>query len=177
MQRNTFSIHDTFDTKVALSGFYLWLLFGFLNHSVSCDLQRLMQRNLIFRHIVSIVSFFLLFTVIDTSNKAPVYLLLLKTLFIYFLFLLMMKSKYYISLPVLGLIVIDQIFKAHINYLTSVQNSEKDILLWNQRRDMLNYYIIGLIIFGFLHYAYRQYNEFGENFSIVKLVFDYQCVL
>ena len=87
MQRNTFGIHDTFDTKVALSGFYLWLLFGFLNHSVSCDLQRLMQRNLIFRHVVSIVSFFLLFTVIDTSNKAPVYLLLLKTLFIYFLFL------------------------------------------------------------------------------------------
>lgn len=165
----------TFDTKVALSGLYLWLLFGFLSNMVSCDFQKMMKNNLVLRHIVGIVSFFLLFTVLDTTNKVPVPILMIKTLFIYFLFLLMMKNKYYTSIPILGLIVFDQVIKVHINYLMNINSPKEEITTWEKHRDTLNFGLIGLIIAGFLSYAYRQYNEFGDDFSWTKLLFDYRC--
>ena len=164
-----------FDARNALSGFYLWLLFGYLSSMVSCDMQRWMQENLMFRHFVGIVSFFFLFTVLDSSNKSPVYFIWLKTIAIYFLFLLMCKSKWYFSLPVFLILIIDQSLQSQINYLK--RNNEKDpqIKVLDQAREGLYIGLISLIVIGFLHYFVTRVSEYGKDFSPVTLIFAYNC--
>ncbi len=177
IRMNTESIFssDTFDTKAALSGLYLWLLFGYLSTMVSCDLQRWMKDSLLFRHFVGLIAFFFLFTVLDSSNNAPIGALWLKTFFIYFIFLMMVKSKWYFSIPVLLALVADQSLKAHSSYLEKNKESKEDISKIEYYRDMLNKLIITLVVGGFFHYMIRQWLEFGDQFSLSTFLFSYGC--
>ena len=169
---NVFS-SNTFDTKTALSGLYLWLLFGYLSTMVSCDLQRWMKDSLLFRHFVGIIAFFFLFTVLDTSNKAPIGALWIKTFFIYAIFLMMVKSKWYFAIPVLLLLVGDQSLKAHADYIG--KEDKKGVEQIDMYRQMINKLIIALVIGGFFHYMFRQWNEFGDQFSFSTFLFSYGC--
>ena len=169
------------DIRTAIAGLYLWLLFGFLSSIVSCDVKRLMTHNVFFRHIVGIISFFLLFTVIESDNELDVFSIWAKTVYIYFIFLLMTKSKWYFSIPVLLLLVVDQSLKFQIKFEESrkenKENKENDptILRYENIRNNLYVCIIALIVAGFVHYAFRQYNEYGSNFSLVKLLLYHSC--
>jgi len=165
----------TFDTKTALSGLYLWLLFGFLSTMVSCDLQRWMRDSLPFRHLVGIIAFFFLFTILDSGNKAPVIALWVKTLFIYGLFLMMVKSKWYFSIPVLIVLVIDQSVKMHSEYLDKHLGAKEEVKNMEFVRQILNYVIIGLVVVGFGHYMLRQMAEFGDDFHMGTFLFSYGC--
>ena len=168
-----FNLNSSLDTSSALSGIYLWLLFGYLSSTVSCDIQKLIHSNLVFRHIICVVAFFLLFAVIDTETaKLPLYIIWLKTLFVYIIFIAMVKNKLYFSLPILFLLIVDQNIKIHANKLDSTDRKK---ILYNNIRNYINYTNIGIIIIGFIHYIYRQYREFGDNFSLTKLLFDYKC--
>lgn len=170
-------INDLFDSRSALTGLYLWLLFGYLSSMISCDLQKLMTKNNVIRHIVGIVAFFFLFTLIDSQNKSHIHIgyIWLKTLIVYLIFILMTKSKWYFSLPVLLIIIIDQSIKFHIEYLNDINSSDKSINEFEKLRNILYILLIGLIIVGFTHYGIRQYNEFGNDFSITKLLFTSKC--
>ena len=201
------------EIRTAIAGLYLWLLFGFLSTIVSCDIKRLMTHNVFFRHTVGIISFFLLFTVIEPDNEMDVFSIWTKTIYIYLIFLFMTKSKWYFSIPVLLLLLVDQSLKFQINFEKqkevkevkevkemgergemgemgelgergemgengkNVENVEKDstIVKYENIRNKLNVSIIALIVVGFLHYTYRQYNEFGPKFSLVKLILYHSC--
>lgn len=169
------SLSKTFDTKAALSGLYLWLLFGFLSTMVSCDIQHWMHNSLLFKHFVGVIAFFFLFAVLDTSNKSHIFLLWVKTFFIYAVFLLMVKSKWYFSLPILLMLIIDQSIKVHRDYLEEHKTGETTLKQYDKIRDYINYGIIGLIVVGFGHYTVRQYMEFGSKFNFGKLLFSYGC--
>jgi hypothetical protein len=142
---------------------------------VSCDIQRWMHHSLFFRHFVGIIAFFFLFTVLDTSNKSHIIILWLKTFFIYGVFLLMVKSKWYFSLPVLLMLLIDQSIKVHRDYLNAHNSDEDTLKLWDKIRNYINLAVIGLIVAGFGHYTVRQYLEFGSKFDFSKLLFSYGC--
>ena len=162
------------DVRTAIAGLYLWLLFGYLSSIVSCDMKHLMTHNMWFRHIVGIIAFFLLFTVIDTDNDSSVLNIWIKTLYIYFIFLLMTKSKWYFSIPVLLLLVVDQSLKFQIKF-EEKRKTNGSTMLYENIRDKLNICIIAIIIIGFIHYAIRQYNEYGSKFSLVKLILHHTC--
>ena len=164
----------TFDTKFALTSLYLWLLFGFLSTMVSCDIQSWMRDSTIFRHFIGIISFFLLFTVTDTNNKTHVAVLWAKTICIYIIFLLMMKSKWYFSLPILLILVLDQSIKTHCEYLEK-RNDTTSAQEWEIFRNKLNIAILVLVGIGFIHYGVRQYVEYKSIFSFTKLLFSYNC--
>lgn len=168
---------NTFDTKTALAGLYLWLLFGFLSSMVSCDIQRWMLSDPFFRHVVGIISFYFLFTIIDTNNKLHVTVIWAKTLFVYGIFLLMTKTKWMFALPVLVVLVIDQTLKAHVAYLHGQNEKPEVVHLWDNMRGQLNVILIVLVLAGFAHYVWRQKNEFGESFEWNKLFFSNKCNL
>jgi hypothetical protein len=130
-------INDIFDSRTVLTGLYLWLLFGYLSSMISCDLQKLMTENNIIRHIIGIIAFFFLFTLVDSNNKLHIGYVWLKTFIVYFLFILMTKSKWYFSLPVLLLIIIDQSIKFHIEYLNNINSSDKSIIEFEDIRNIL----------------------------------------
>ncbi len=105
----------------------------------------------------------------------------------------MTKSKWYFSIPVLLLLLVDQSLKFQINFEKkkevkdtdlgengngeNVENGENDsiIVRYENIRNKLNVSIIALIVVGFLHYTFRQYNEFGPKFSLIKLVLYHSC--
>jgi hypothetical protein len=169
------NLSQNFDARSALSGLYLWLLFGYLSSMVSCDMQRWMNDSIVFRHFVGVVAFFFLFTIIDTNNVSPIYVIWAKTIGIYFIFLLMVKSKWYFSLPVLIILIIDQSLKSQSDYLTKTSPNDKQIIELNKTRDALYLIMLGLIVIGFFHYFFRQLYEFGPDFSFTKLLFSSKC--
>lgn len=169
-------IDKNFDARNALAGLYLWLLFGFLSSMVSCDMQRWMHDSMLFRHFVGVVAFFFLFTIIDTNNTSPIYYIWIKTFIIYFIFLLMVKSKWYFSLPVFLILIVDQSLQSQINYLTKKNAKDPEIVIMHKTRNGLYIVLIALIIIGFIHYFFRQLAEFGSDFSPSKLLFASNCV-
>ena len=166
---------QTFDTKTALSALYLWLLFGYLSTMVSCDFQRWMKDNLLVRHFIGIISFFFLFTVIDRTNNTSIGIIWLKTFIVYAVFVFMVKSKWYFSLPVLVLLVVDQSIKSHYGYVENNNKNDASLPAIASWRDKLSYLLYALIAAGFIAYTVRQYNEFGSEFSLIKLLFHYDC--
>ena len=140
-----------------------------------------MNDNIYFRHFVGLISFFLLFTITDQNNDNDLNItsIWINTFFVYFVFLMMTKSKWYFSIPVLLLIVIDQSYRFQIEF---IQKEKKQSIKQTNRvksyekiRKYLYAAIIILIVVGFIHYAVRQYTQFGNNFSIMKLVLYNTC--
>lgn len=165
-----------FDIRTAIAGLYLWLLFGYLSTIVSCDIKRLITNNVYFRHFVGIISFFLLFTVLDKdNNNLDIINIWIKTCLVYFGFLLMTKSKWYFSIPTLILLLIDQSIKFQIDFINSSDPKNKKVIQYEYIREIVYILIIMMIVVGFLHYAVRQYNEYGSQFSIIKLLLHNTC--
>ena len=166
--------NNTFGMKYALSALYLWLLFGYLSSMIGCDLQRWMTRHQSFRHIIGIFAFFLLFTLFSENNDNHIISVLIKTVAVYFVFILMTKSKWYFSIPTLLLLVIDQGLKYQSTYLKK-QNKSYETL--DTIRGYIDYALLALIVFGFVSYGVRQKNTFGDKFSFLKLLFSNKCRL
>jgi hypothetical protein len=170
-----------FDTRTAITGLYIGLLFGLLSTLLSCDMKRLINNNMYFRHLIGLISFFLLFTITDKDNKneLDIKTIWINTILVYGLFIMMTKSKWYFSIPVLILIVIDQSYKFQVEFIHDKkkdyeQNNGK-IQLYEKRRIFIDVIILIIIFTGFIHYTLRQYKQFGSKFSFGKLLFYSSC--
>lgn len=169
-------LSNTFDTTNALSSMFLWLMFGYLSVLLNCDLQRLIKNHPLVLHFVGILAFFFLFTVIDSSNKTTVLNIWIKTIFIYLMFMLLVKSKWYFVVPVLGILLIDQTLKKDIAYRKQA-TPEQDITqyesLVKQFSRIANILIICIIITGTIHYAILQKREYKDRFSWMTFFFGF----
>ena len=160
----------SFDTSTALAGMYLWLLFGFFSTLISCDLQRAVSQNMYIKHLVALITFFFLMTVIDNDNDAGIVQTWLKTFVVYILFLMSTKSKLLASTAVLILLIIDQTIKIHMQY-TLKHHPEKNLDTLKKVREGLFTILIVIIIVGYIHYYIRARRDFGKNFSYSKFIF------
>lgn len=167
-----FDFSGTFDTTNALSGMFLWLIFGYLAAMLNCDLQRMLQQHPLWVHLFGLTAFFFLFTILDSNNKSSIGVIWLKTLFIYILFVLMTKSKWYFVVPVLILLLVDQSVKKD---LAIKQAKGEDVTQYKQQQEkltnILNITIITLIIVGTIHYIILQKLEYKTNFSLFQFFF------
>jgi len=158
-----------FDVLTSLGALYLWIIFGFLTSFLSCDLQKLLKSNVLVKHIFGILSFFFLFTVFDLNNKGLASTWK-KTILVYILFIMSIKNKIYITLPLLILIVIDQNIRI---YISDKQKEDPDFddtkLKLFREKCLLSFIIIAII--GFIMYGIRQKMEFKDKFSLTKLIF------
>lgn len=160
---------DTFDTTYALSSMFLWVAFSLLVVLLNCDIQRLVKSNPIAMHLLGLTAFFFLFTLLDTNNKQALYIIYIKTVLVYFLFVLMTKSKWYFIVPVLLMLLIDQSIKKQVaidkaNDRDVTQLQEKQI----QITKALNVLIIVTMVVGSLHYMYLQKLQHKSQFSLYK---------
>lgn len=160
----------SFDEMSALAALYLWIMFNYLNTLLNCDLQRLLHENVYIKHIFGLVAFYFLFTILDPSNNMGVGFTFLKTLVVYILFMMVTKSKWYFSLPVVGLLLIDQILKNHIAYVKK-DNPTIDVSKYEKARFALEITMISLIFIGYIHYFIIQKIDHKTNFSWLKFVF------
>jgi len=164
--------NQTFDASTALSSIFLWVLFGHLSKLLNCDLQRIMVSHPFVVHLIGIATFFFLFTILDPSNKNHISIVWFKTIFVYTIFIIMTKSKWYFIAPILGLLLIDQTLKKHVAIQTErgddtdkLQKIQKDI------SNILVIIILSLIFIGAAHYMYLQRIEYKNDFSMTKFLF------
>lgn len=165
-------LSGTFDSTNALSGMFLWLIFGYLTALLNCDLQRWLTKHPYFIHAFALVAFFFLFTLLDSNNKASIGVVWFKTVMIYILFVMMTKSKWYFVIPVLALLLIDQSLKKDLAFRRSggldddaAERRQKAITAF------VNVAVIVLIFAGMAHYAYLQKLEYKSKFSWKKFFF------
>lgn len=160
---------DTFDTTYALSSMFLWIAFSLLVVMINCDVQRLVKSNPIVMHLLGLTAFFFLFTLLDSNNKQALYIIYFKTMLVYFLFVLMTKSKWYFVVPVLLMLLIDQSIKKQV---AIDKANERDVseLQEKQRQitKLLNILIITTIVIGAIHYMYLQKLQYKNQFSLYK---------
>ena len=169
-------LSGTFDTTNALSGMFLWVIFGFLVAIVNCDIQRFIKNNPAFFHVIGITAFFFLFTLLDTKNTTSIQFIWLKTIFVYFLFVLMTKSKWFFVIPVLILLLADQTMKKNLAFIEQRQDMPKERIEAMQERQkritsIVNIVIIVLILVGAAHYMMLQMIEYKERFSFLTFFF------
>ena len=160
----------SFDTSTALAGMYLWLLFGFFSSLLGCDLQRAVTGNMYIKHLVALITFFFLMTVIDTDNEAGIVETWIKTFVVYILFLMSTKSKLIASITVLLILIVDQTLKIHMQQVLK-RNPTEDLSTIQKVRDNLFKILVAVIIIGYIHYFIRARSEYGNNFSYSKFVF------
>lgn len=162
-------LSGTFDTTNALSGMFLWLTFGYLSVLLNCDLQRFLQQHPLVLHAFGLIAFFFLFTLLDSSNDTSLGLLVLKNIIVYVLFVLMTKSKWYFVVPVVGLLLVDQVIKKRLNITEAAGNDSVQQQEFQKKINMIiNIMIITLIIVGSIHYMILQRIEYKNRFSFYK---------
>lgn len=160
----------TFDTTNALTGMFLWLIFSFLSIMVNCDVQRFIRSNPLFFHLIGLLAFFFLFTLLDSNNTSSIGIIWIKTVFIYLLFLCLIKSKWYFIIPVLGLLLIDQTIKKDISFKLN-KDPTRDLSQQKKISKYINIVLITLIIIGTIHYMILQKIEYKDKFSLFKFFF------
>lgn len=162
----------TFDTTTALAGMFLWIVFNYLSGMLNCDLQRLMKNPLVL-HMVGLTAFFFLFALLDTNNKTSILIIWLKTVFVYAMFVLMTKSKWYFVLPVLALLLVDQTLKRDMAFKEAAGEEIDDKMKSDRKRisSIINILIIAIIVVGTLHYGILQKRDHKNDFSFTKLIF------
>lgn len=158
----------TFETTSALSAFYLWIAFSYLTGFLNCDIQRFIREHPITQHIIAILTFFFLFTVLDSKNDVGITVIWVKTLFVYFVFIALIKSKWYFVLPSLGLLIADQTIKMHINYIEKRNEPKEKIDRMRKARRIINIVNIVTITLGFAHYLVKQVRDKKDDFSMYK---------
>lgn len=163
----------SFDTTSAIAGLYLWLLFGFFTSLLGCDLQRIMTKNIFVKHLMALVTFFFLMSVVDTDNNISVAMTWLKTVVVYILFMISIKSKIISSAIFLGLLLADQTLKVEISYLQNNNPSAnaKKIALYKAIRYYLLFALIIVAVIGFLFYFLKQYSDHYDEFSFIVFFF------
>jgi hypothetical protein len=151
------------------------MLFGFLGNMINCDFQKWMKQNVIFQHFVGITAFFFLFSVIEVDDTAPLRMVWMKTLFVYGVFLMMVKSKWYVSLPIFLILIADQSLKLEYNFLKKNNENDTSLPTIDRIRNSMNIIIVIGVVVGFVLYAIRQKREFGSHFSWIKFIFHSTC--
>jgi hypothetical protein len=157
---------NSFDTTGSLAALYLWLMFGYLNVLLNCDLQRSIHQSQVLRHLLGIIAFYFLFTVIDPNNNVPVWVTLVKTVGVYVLFVLATKSRWYFAGTALLLLFIDQLIKNHIAY---VEKQDEDGTVDKRAqlqkvRSYLLYAIVTVIFAGTMEYTWKQMRDKKDAF-------------
>jgi len=163
-------ISGAFDTQSSLAALYLWLVFGYLGVMLNCDIQRFVRDNAVIRHVMGIVAFYFLFTVIDSKNNSPVWTVFAKTLVVYGLFVLATKSRWPFAVTALVLLFVDQVIKNHAEYLKNQNADDPSIETFAKVRVVLLACIVVVILSGTVEYFVKQRRDHGSRFKIATFL-------
>ena len=162
-------ISSKIDVTNILTALFLWLFFGFLSSMVNCDVQRMLRGSGLARHCVLLVSFFFLFTLIDSSNKEGLPGVLIKTLCAYILFVLATKTKGPVILVALAIMAVAILIKRYDQEYTREDDLRRK-KIFAAVNIGLNALVVAIILGGVIHYLILQKIEYGHNFSLFKFV-------
>ena len=162
-----------YDSTFILSSAILWIMFGYLGKMMSCDLIKALN-NPIILHIVGLISFFFLFAVVNNNSGNHIGYIWVKTIISYILFIMLGKTKWYFTIPVIVMLMVDQSLKLQCQYYQDT-NDSYDPAGIDGARTVISYVIYGLIVTGFITYVIKQWGDHGEGFSWNKMLLSFGC--
>lgn len=161
---------NSFEATTALAALFLWLMFNMFGGMLNCDLQRVIHTNPTVRNILAIVAFYFLFTVIDPNNNIHVGVVFAKTIVVYLLFVLLIKSRLVFAGTALSLLLVDQVLKNHVAYLEKKERDPAYVERFKRARAYIFWIFVAVAVVGTIDYFIKQKREHGERFSY-KLFF------
>lgn len=158
----------TGQTISAVGLFYLIVAGNFIGDTFSCDLQRLLTHSTLAKHGVLLVGS--LIWVCEGSGDADTSTflqLIAKALAIYVLFVLSTKSKRWTLLPLLAVMIVDQLLRIWEKTSEATHPAAKRVMLF---RKCLHALCITIIVAGTLFYAHRQIRDKSTEFSWARFI-------
>lgn len=164
---------------------YYSILLGFLASYINCDLQRMINDKPFVVHIIGFMC--MLFIYITQDTKLPISSIFLRTLFIYFIYVLITKSKWYFALTSISILLG---YGLALRYFI-MQKRDSKMEVTNESVDtssddtnytdyppydedyekrvlnIIRLILLLSIILGTIQYAYLQYIEYGSKFSLI----------
>ena len=101
-----------------IASMYLWLMFGYLSETLSCDIKKIFK-NPIFRQIIAISSIFLLFVIINKEHSSAGDIWK-DTIIVYILYIFLTKNKLYYSIPIILLILIYKSLEIELKHIDNL---------------------------------------------------------
>lgn len=138
---------------------------GRLGDLINCSVQRMVTKHLWLRHLIFIISIFLVRALPifeDASSKTSLAEIWVFTLVVYVAFIMATKSKWYFVLPALALILIAE----HVR--------DRDESFLSMRDTPGRFMIISaaiILVLGFLHYLVSKMRGKGRQFSLYHFWF------
>lgn len=150
---------------------YFSILFGFLGSYINCDLQRMLQNNPYFVHLLGFMC--MVFIYITQDFELSTLNIIGRAIGMYILYLFATKSKWYFGILTIVLLLIYGIIRR--DFLISQRNSQDEKpsieqLSKDQQRILFIIRLLMLfsILFGMLQYIFLQKKEYKQNFSWTK---------
>lgn len=141
------------------------ILTNFIGDTLGHKIQNLFTENLILKHLIVILLIYTTITVV--SNKSNPRNRLIKSLYIWFLYLLLSKNTLRITPIIVFLMIILFILEDYINYYKDTDKKLEKKLI--NISTFIKYAILILLIIGHIMYINKQKYVFGDNFSMYNL--------
>lgn len=176
-----------------LSSVILWIIFGYIGTILNCDLQRLIRTSAFAVHFTLFVAILFLFELspvsygnnndcVEKGGDAPppppplgVLGMLLRATILYILLLALTHCKWYFVLPVLLIILVDQLVDRDFQYRVAIADDPADKCNHRRSLQIAHNVLIGttvaLMVIGSIQYAYLQKIEYGDDFDWIKFWF------
>lgn len=134
---------------------------------VNCDVQRLLKKNVYANHFVLFCAFLFLISLNNMSSSLSD--TWIKSIIVYFMFMLFIKSQLWTVVTVFFLLVVDQSIKIFIN--DKLKDPSKDVSNLVKAREYITYIIVGTILVGFCLYFLKQKSDHSKDFSFLTFFF------
>lgn len=142
---------------------YLIISANFLAQIYSCDIQELLQKSMLVKHVLGFLTVFFAIVLVDAENKEPPYKKLLKTCVIYCLFLLSSRCDFYMLMIVLLCLFIVYFINQYRQQLPPEEEQTRHHL--HRYEVILEICIVFLIVTGFLMYLGQKAREYENKWS------------
>ena len=136
---------------------------GKVSELINCSVRNLIERHLWLRHVVFIISIFLIRSLVIFEKQYPdssLSRIWVFTFSVYFLFILATKSKWYFVVPAIALLFLSENLKIY-----------DDLDEYAMLRSGMFYAAMGLVLVGFFHYFAFQKQKRGKTFRLYNFWF------
>lgn len=162
------------DTKIIrlinlLNGVFLLGLIlssGFISEIVNCKYQKLLFKNIYFKHFIAFLILYILNTNLFKDDIHPMSKIY-NSLVLYIVFLVFMRQN-----RVFTIVIFILIFILHLMYEHHKYNKKKNLNINNLDKniEILSIFIIVLAVIGFFINYFERKKEYKREFNIIKFL-------
>ena len=156
--------------------FFLLIISGnFIGELLSCRIRKLFLKSMLIKHIIALISLYFFVIISDSRlSKFNPLKTLLSTIFVYFSFIVLVKSEakfFFLVVIILGVIAFLQIYTDYLKNKENLELNKYEIYIKNNIHTIQLFFIVSTILitlFGMLIYMGMKKLEYGNTFRYIS---------